>query len=460
MRVPAGLSSLRADLRLMLREPDFRRLLTTRLVSQAGDGAFTAGIGAYVFFTQNTFPDPGSAAAAFAVLYLPYSLIGPFAGVFIDRWSRRQILAWSALLRAAFVALTGWLVWSGTTGVPMYASVLLVLGVNRFFLSSLSAALPHVVEEDSLVTANSLTTTAGTVTSFLGGLTGLAVHVVSGGGRGNSALVLLAAGVAYLVAGTAATTMRRDRLGPPPLALGQARASVLHELSLVARGLASGAVHAWRQRPAAAALGVTASQRIWYGILFLMSILLYRNYFYEDSSANSSLGHFALVVIAAAIGYGAAAVVTPLATKRLAKQAWMTLLLTAGGIVTGVLGPTFAQPAFLVIAFALGVAAQGITICATTIIQQVMGDAYRGRVFALWDMLFNVPFVVGAVIAAQLIPDDGKSYPLLLVTAAGYLASAAGYGFVSRHSLAGGPAGPAAPGGEERPSASAQRSSS
>jgi sugar phosphate permease len=232
---------------------------------------------------------------------------------------------------------------------------------------------------------------------------------------------------------------------------------VLHELSLVARGLASGARHAWRRRQAAAALGVTASQRIWYGILFLMSILLYRNYFYSDASANNSLGHFALVVIAAAIGYGAAAVVTPLATKRVSKQAWITMLLAGGGIITGVLGPTFAQPVFLIIAFALGVVAQGVTICATTIIQQIMADAYRGRVFALWDMLFNVPFVVGAVAAAQLIPDDGKSYPLLLVTAAGYLASAAGYGFVSRHSLPGALPGP---GGAETPSASAQRSSS
>ena len=37
---------------------------------------------------------------AFAVLYLPYSLIGPFAGVFIDRWSRRQIIVYGALIRA------------------------------------------------------------------------------------------------------------------------------------------------------------------------------------------------------------------------------------------------------------------------------------------------------------------------------------------------------------------------
>src|SRR5262249_56520486 len=90
-------------------------------------------------------PTGGAAGAASAFVCLPCSLVGPFAGVFIDRWSRRQILVWSALLRAAFVVLTASLVASGRLGVPLYVSVLAVLGVNRFFLSSLSAALPHVV---------------------------------------------------------------------------------------------------------------------------------------------------------------------------------------------------------------------------------------------------------------------------------------------------------------------------
>ena len=133
-------SSFVTDLRIVLRERDFRRLFATRLISQTGDGVFTAGLGSYVFFNKENFPNPASAAVAFAVLYLPYSLIGPFAGVFIDRWSRRQILVYSAVLRSLFVVLTAGRVASGKLGAPLYISVLLVLGVNRFFLSSLSAA--------------------------------------------------------------------------------------------------------------------------------------------------------------------------------------------------------------------------------------------------------------------------------------------------------------------------------
>jgi MFS family permease len=451
--------SFLADLRAVLAERDFRRLFATRLVSQAGDGMFTAGLGAYVFFNRATFPDPGTAASAFVVLYLPYSLIGPFAGVFIDRWSRRQILVWSALLRAVMVALTASLVASGSLGVPLYVSVLGVLGVNRFFLSSLSAALPHVVADDELVMANSVAPTTGTVVSFIGGFAGLGIHFLTGGGRGGSAVTLIAAGGCYLLAGAVAATMGRHLLGPPPLGRGEQRAKLRTELAVVITGLARGARHVWQRRRAAAALGATSGQRAMYGGLLLASILLYRNYFYRQSGANSSLAHFTLVVAAAAVGYGAAALLTPVVTRRLAKAAWITLMLTMGGVVTGLLGPTFNQYSFLVISLTLGLAAQGVAICAITILQQQTDDSFRGRVFALYDMLFNVPFVAGAVVAAQVIPDSGKSLAVIAGVAAGYLLAALGFAAVSRQDLRSEPPAPPSP-GTVSPSPAAHPSSS
>jgi len=455
-------TSFVADLRSVLAGRDFRRLFATRLISQAGDGMFTAGLGSYVFFTKTTFPDPATAAAAFTVLYLPYSLIGPFAGVFIDRWSRRQILVWSALLRAGLVVLTASLVAAGRLGLPLYVSALGVLGANRFFLASLSAALPHVVAEDTLVMANSVATTTGTIVSSLGVLAGLGVHLITGAGPGGSAVIMLATGGCYLLSGSVGATMRRDLLGPPPLAEGEQRARLRTELAVVVRGLASGARHVWHRRPAVAALGATGAQRAMYGILFLSVILLYRNYFYRTSAANSSLAHFTLVVAAGSVGYGTAAVVMPVLTRRLSKAACIALLLTAGGTVAGLLGPTFLQPAFVVISFALGVVAQGVTICAVTIIQQQVEDSYRGRVFALYDMLFNIPFVIGAAAAAQVIPISGKSYLLIIVAALGYLAAALGYAALSRQELRPEPepAGPGDSGAALPPSASPHRSSS
>src|SRR5258708_16328507 len=199
-------SAFVSDLRVVLAERDFRRLFSTRLVSQTGDGILTAGIGTYVVFNAETFTGPTAAAAALTVLYLPYSLIAPFGGVFTDRWSRRQILVVSALLRSGFVALTAAFMAAGNRSIPLYAAYLLVLGVNRFFLASLSAALPHVVAGDKLVMANSVSPTVGGIVGAIGGIVALGLNGATRDTERGAAITLLLAGFCYVAAGSVAAT--------------------------------------------------------------------------------------------------------------------------------------------------------------------------------------------------------------------------------------------------------------
>jgi hypothetical protein len=224
---------------------------------------------------------------------------------------------------------------------------------------------------------------------------------------------------------------------------------------VVAAGLAAGARHLASRRKAAAALLATGSFQVLFGILLLMSILLYRNYFYPASGGNVALRHFLFLVVATGLGRASAALVTPAATRRVSKAAWITGLLAAGGIITGLLGAGFGQLGFVVIGFALGVAAQGVTICTTTIIQEEVDDAFLGRVFSVNDMVYNTAFVLGAAVSAVFMPLTGKSYAMLAVVAAGYLVAAGAYGLLSRQSPSAGSS--AAP---PSPSPSAQRSSS
>ncbi len=297
--------------------------------------------------------------------------------------------------------------------MPVWLAALVVLGVNRFFLSSLSAALPHVVDPGELVMANSVGPTSGTVVAFVGGIIGIGVGLATGTRQIGSALTLLAAALCYLLAGLSATRMRRTALGPD---LGEAQlGSVTAELEGVAAGLVAGLRHLWHRRPARAALVATGWHRLLYGVLLLMSILLYRNYFYPGSGSNDALKHFLPVVISSAFGYGAAAWLTPVVTRRISNPAWITILLAAGGLVVTGLGLTFGQLEFIAIGFGLGVVAQGIAICTTTILQREMEDDFRGRVFAVNDMLFNVTFVAGAALSAAFMPVTGRSVPMLLV---------------------------------------------
>jgi MFS family permease len=452
-------STFIADLRTVLAERDFRRLFATRLVSQTGDGIITAGVGTYVFFNASTFPDPAAGAAAFAALYLPYSLIGPFVGVFIDRWSRRQILVWSAVLRSAFVVLTAALMAAGSHGPPLYIAVLLVLGVNRFFLSSLSASLPHVVAEDKLVMANSVSPTIGGLMATIGGLVALGLNVATGNTERGAAITLLAGGGCYVAASLVAATMGRDLLGPVRDPGQPPRTRLTGELASVAVGLVAGARYVIRRRGPAAALGVTGGFSFLFGPLFLMVILLYRDYFYR-SSVGAAEGHLGGVVIASGVGYFCAALVTPPATRRLSKPAWITLLVAAAAVITITLGETFNQLAYLAFGFGLYLTRQGVAICATTILQEEVDDAYRGRVFAFYDMMFNVTYVAGAGLCAAFMPDNGHSPAIVAVVAAGYAILAVAYWLFQRagQSSAGLDSGPGS--GGEIPTSAAQPSSS
>src|SRR5665647_2019587 len=91
--------------RELLSDLDFRRLLRVRLGGQCGDGLFQGALFGAAFFNPEKATSAGQAAGAFAALLLPYSLVGPFAGVLLDRWSRQRILLVSNALRAGLLVL-------------------------------------------------------------------------------------------------------------------------------------------------------------------------------------------------------------------------------------------------------------------------------------------------------------------------------------------------------------------
>src|SRR5579885_1692026 len=94
-----------AHLRAALADAGFRRLFAARLCGQFGDGVFQASLAGAVLFNPERQAHAADVAAGFAVLLLPYSLIGPFAGVFLDRWRRRRTLVLANATRAAVVAV-------------------------------------------------------------------------------------------------------------------------------------------------------------------------------------------------------------------------------------------------------------------------------------------------------------------------------------------------------------------
>ena len=142
----------KAEWRVVLGSKRFRELLAVRLVGQFCDGLFQASLGTFILFSPERQTNALAIAFAFALIYIPYTFVGPFVGVFLDRWPRRQVLLWGNVLRGAIVVYIAWLTSNGSADIWLGAAVLVALGINRFVLAGLSASLPHTVNKDVLVT--------------------------------------------------------------------------------------------------------------------------------------------------------------------------------------------------------------------------------------------------------------------------------------------------------------------
>ncbi|WP_406201317.1 MFS transporter [Kitasatospora sp. NBC_01560] len=397
----------RATLADLLHGRDFRHLLTARVLSQLSDGVFQVSLAAYVVFSPEKQSSPADIASVLAVMLLPFSVIGPFAGVLLDRWRRRQVLFFGNLARFGLGLVTGGLLLAEAPTWLFFASALLVTALNRFILAGLSAALPRVVDQRQLVTANALSPTLGTVAAATGGLLGFLLHqVMTPGPRADAALVTVAA-LLYLSAALAARQMHRDLLGPEHRpdrpALGRA-------LVLAAQDLGSAVTHLVRDcRPAVHALAAVTAARFCYGVLIVMVVMLARYTFNDPADSAGGLATLGKAVGLSAAGFFLAALISPWCTRRLGLAGWMTLCLAAPVAFVPALGLGFSLVPCLIAALLLGVVTQGTKICADTVVQESVEDDYRGRVFAIYDVLFNVAFVAAALVTALVLPLSGRS---------------------------------------------------
>ena len=395
----------------------FRLLLTVRLVGQFGDGAFQAALATYVVFNPQNAATPAKVAEAFAVLLLPFTIAGPFAGVFLDRWRRRQMLLWANLARAALVLGVAACADARSTGPLFYLLALAGFSANRFILAGLSAGLPHTVSGDRLVIANAVSPTLGTLATAVGAGVSFVVHEAAGRGSGSVAGILVCTAGIYALSGLLALPIARDGLGPrTPL-----RTPLRNALGSVLHGVAAGARHVVERPAAGRPLAAIAVARFCYGAVTIMTLLLCRNSFNDPKDTDAGLAAFGLAVTLSGIGFGLGAVATPFVARRLSLHRWIPSCLAGAGLAEFVFGSPFREVPLLLGALLLGFFSQGQKVSTDTLVQRTVDDDYRGRVFVFYDMIYNGTYVLAAAFAAAALPFDGRSPTVLGVACGAYL---------------------------------------
>ncbi|MEI6649385.1 MAG: MFS transporter [Actinomycetes bacterium] len=393
------------------------RLLQVRWLGQLIDGIFQSALASFVLFSPERQSNAGAAALAFSVVLLPYSLVGPYAGILLDRFSRQRIVQFSNLLRACDLIVIAVLVKNSATGIGLTLFVLVAFGINRLILAGLSAGLPLLVSKTELISANALAVTGGTICVVLGGGIGIGLkNILDHGHKSDFSDSML---VVFAIIGYAVTALITSRLGRKEIG------PLDHEIASQGWGELLEGFHLLRvHADAMRGIFATSIQRGGLTALTLMGLLLERNTYNSPTNPDAGLRGFAFALAIAGVGIGVGSIMSPIGVVKFGRHRWIRAMMVASAPFLFIFMVNPIEVTLIIAAFFVGLTGQAIKVTNDALVQSKIQDEFRGRVFAFYDVAVNGAIVAGAVVAAVVLPHTGKSVVLPLLIIAIYIISA------------------------------------
>jgi MFS family permease len=379
---------------------------------------FQSALASFVLFSPERQANALSAAIGFAVVLLPYSIVGPFVGTILDRVSRQRALFFSNLARSANLLLVAFLIFGGTTGVELTIVVLIVFGINRLILAALSAGLPLLVDAKSLITANAIAVTGGSVFVVIGGGIGVGIRALIDDAAiadHADALLVLLASAGYFIAAMLTVRLKKYEIGP--LKHEKETASFVQGF----RDMQEGFNYLRGHLDASRGIIATAVQRGGLTALTLTALLLERNTFNDPTKPEDGLQGFGIALTIAGLGLFLGAFLAPYGVGRFGRHRWIKFSMLACAVSPLILAVSQNEIGLCVTAFLTAFFGQNIKVTNDALVQSKIDDYHRGRVFAVYDVVVNGAIVSGGLLAALLLPTSGLSRVVPLAVSAIYL---------------------------------------
>jgi apolipoprotein N-acyltransferase len=356
----------------------FRTLVSGQALGQLGDGLTQIAFAQLVVFDIGRGASPGRIAGILAVTLLPFCLVGPLGGVLIDRWDRRRTLIVASLCRASLAAVAIAAA-ALRSEVLAYTGVVLLLSSSRFVLDAKGAVLPRTVEARDLVRANAISGLVGMTAAFIGAVGGamfVSWSVMAG--------FLLGAG-AYVAASVCFARL-------PAVGGGTRTDTVAAVVVQLARELRTGAAVIVRTPDLRRPLAAVSLHRLLLGAGFVLLVLVADHRYHLQASGYG----LAIAVTGAAAVVGT--VSAPWVSGRWPPRVLLPLAFLPPAAAVAVVGyaPSLAS---LVCAVAVAaVSFQSLKVIADALVGRNSPDEVRGRVFAIYDVLYNVAFVLAGLL--------------------------------------------------------------
>ena len=394
--------------RLLRGNRNFRLLWFAQIVSELGDWFYSVAI--FSFLLQLT----GSAqlvAYAFLMQVLPQTLIAPAAGVINDRLSRKRVMIFADLARAAIV-LAMLLVRSRGTLWLLFALLFCETVCWGLFEPGRSAVIPNIALPEEIPSANALSSTTWSINFAIGAAVGGLAMVT----LGREAVFVLNS-MSFLGSAWLIRRMRFEEPhaeNRPPL-----RARDLFDFSEIAEG----ARYLARDRRLLATVLVKGGIGLMGANWVILPVLGERVFPLKLGSVSAQqAGTLGMSTLFASRGLGALA--GALAAAGFAKSnpqrlRWTILtgflLAGAGYVALGTVASSLA-----IAALTLMVAHSGGSACwtsSTTLLQQQTEDRFRGRVFSAEAAGMTLALSASSFVAGRMV--DAGVDPRTLAIGAG-----------------------------------------
>ena len=356
----------------------FRSLVSGQALGQLGDGLTQIAFAQLVVFDIGRGASPGRIAGILAVTLLPFSLVGPLGGVLIDRWDRRRTLIIASLCRASLAAVAIAAA-ALRSEVLAYAGVVLLLSSSRFVLDAKGAVLPRTVEARDLVRANAISGLIGMTAAFIGAVGGamfVSWSVMAG---------FLLGAAAYFAASVCFARL-------PAVGGGTRTNTVAAVVVQLARELRTGAAVIVRTPDLRRPLTAVSLHRLLLGAGFVLLVLVADHRYHLQASG------YGLAIAVTGVAAVAGTVSAPWVSGRWPPRVLLPVAFLPPAAAVAVVGyaPSLAS---LVCAVAVAaVSFQSLKVISDALVGRNSPDAVRGRVFAIYDVLYNVAFVLAGLL--------------------------------------------------------------
>ncbi|MDE2009303.1 MAG: MFS transporter [Candidatus Omnitrophica bacterium] len=373
---------------------DFSRFWFAQLITQFGDRVFQMALVGLI-----TALYPGSVMAmsiVFLFALIPAFIIGPIAGVYIDRWDRRTVLFCSYFIQGVLVFVAAFYLIRLAVIWPMYAVVFVISSLGRFYIPAKLSFIPEIVHEDDLHIANSLSTITGMIAGGLGVLLGSWIVEGSGFFAG-----FCWDGACYVISAALVTTITalhyrlpdRQRIIADTKEIFRTQKSVWHEI-------ADGIRYIRSQHEIRFMFWMTAILLAAVGAIYVVIIVFIQQAFH---SVTRDLGFLAVSLVAGSflgsLAYGRWG-------KKIAsyKVIFWSLILGGALIVAfvSVVNATHDRLAGLGLSFILGLVIGPDMVAPFAVINKICAMEMSGKVFAALEFVVYLAFLLAMMVSSFL----------------------------------------------------------